>query len=173
VTPARAVPPPEDAARRVGSPFAASPRRRVPRLRPEVVAVVFLGGIAGGLARYGITEAWPADDSGFPWSTFGVNTAGAFALGLVVALLAEVLGPHRLVRPVVATGFLGAFTTFSSVVTTTDRLLAAGHTSTALIYPASSILAALVAVWLGLSMGRMISVVRARTARDGTDRDHR
>ena len=66
---------------------------------------MFLAGICGGLARYGITEAWPAPGSGFPWSTLAVNTGGAFALGLVVAVLSGVLSPHRLLRPILATGF--------------------------------------------------------------------
>ncbi len=165
MTPAPAARPPEDAARRLGSPFAAPRRPRLPRLRPEVVAVVFVGGIAGGLARYGITEAWPAGASDFPWSTFGVNTAGAFALGLLVALLADVLGPHRLLRPVLGTGFLGALTTFSSVVTTTDRLLASGHRSTALLYLGGGTLVALAAVWLGLRAGRALAVARTGLAR--------
>ena len=142
------------------SPFTRVRRRRLPRLHPAILVAVFVGGIAGGLARYAITESWSAPKHGFPWAVFSINTTGAFALSLLVVLIADVLAPRPLLRPVLGTGFLGAFTTFSSVVTTTDQLLASGHSATAVGYLGGSTLAALVAATLGLLAGRAIVAAR-------------
>jgi CrcB protein len=137
--------------------------RRLPSVTSAILAVVFLGGVVGGLARYGLTEAWPTSGAGFPWSTFAVNTAGAFALPLLVILVADVLAPRRLLRPLLGTGFLGAFTTFSSVTTSTDRLIAHGHVATAVLYLVGSLLAAAVAVLVGAAAGRAIAPATGRT----------
>ncbi len=128
---------------------------------PRVLAVVFVGGVVGGLARYGITRAWPTPGDGFPWATFAVNTSGALVLALLLVVLAERRPGHRYLRPLLGTGVLGAFTTFSSVVVSTDRLLAHGHGRTAVGYLLGSLLAGLTATWLGLRLARS-SAVRPR-----------
>lgn len=133
----------------------------MPRLSPTVLATVFGGGVAGGLARYAVTESWPTSADGFPWATFGVNTAGAFALPLLLAVLACV-APHRYLRPLLATGFLGAFTTFSSVVVAADRLAARGQVGTAAGYLVGSTAAALAAGSAGLLLGRALAIPRLR-----------
>ena len=133
------------------------------RLSPPVLAAVFGGGVAGGLARYGVTTAWPTPAHGFPWATFGVNTAGAFALPLLLVLLAAASAP-RYLRPLLGTGFLGAFTTFSSVVTATDQLAAAGREISAALYLGGSTAAALAAGTMGLLAGRALVAGRHRPA---------
>jgi fluoride exporter len=134
----------------------------LPRLDPTVLVVILVGGIVGGLARYAVTEAWPAPARDFPWATFAVNTGGAFALGLLTILLAEMFAPRKLVKPLLGTGFLGAFTTFSSVMTTTDQLLAHHRGTTAIAYLGGSLVAGLAAVSLALLIGR--AIVRSRRA---------
>ena len=124
-----------------------------PRLRPDVVAVVFGGGCVGGVTRYWVTKAYPAGRAGFPWSTLAVNLAGAFVLALVVVIAAEV-APSRYLRPLVGTGFCGALTTFSSVVVTTAELLGHHRVTTATGYLAATIAGGLAAALLGRSVGR-------------------
>lgn len=136
----------------------ASPRR----LPVSVLVTVFLGGVLGGLARYAATIAEPAAPADFPWATFAVNTSGAFCLPLLLTLLACLRPADRLLRPLLGTGFLGAFTTFSSVTTAVDRYVAGGRVDVALTYLIGSLVAALVAVALGLLLGR--AVVRRRGA---------
>jgi fluoride exporter len=136
-----------------------------------VLGVVFVGGITGGLARYAATSVWPTSAGGFPWATFAVNTAGAFALALLVFVLVEVWSPHRHARALVGTGFLGAFTTFSSVATATDQLAAHGHPRTAVLYLGGSVLAAFGAASSGLLLGHAIVASRHRDI-DG-DRDRK
>lgn len=123
-----------------------------PRLRWDVVIAVFAGGCLGGWARYGITSTWPARN-GFPWATFTVNVAGAFVLPVVVVVAASLVS-SRYLRPLLGTGFCGAFTTFSSVVVTADQLFVHRHPSTAVAYVLATIVAGLAAAWLGLVLGR-------------------
>ncbi len=119
---------------------------------------MFLGGVAGGLARYAITAIWP--EHGFPWALFAINIAGAFALCLLLAVLADVLLAPRYLRPLIGTGFLGAFTTFSSVVAQTDQMGVHGHAGTAILYLMGSLLAALAAAWSGLALGHALTARR-------------
>jgi CrcB protein len=126
------------------------------------VAAVFLGGSVGGYLRYAVTDAWPAPAGRFPWSTFAVNTAGAFILTVVIVIAAEV-APSRYLRPLLGTGFCGALTTFSSVVVAADRLFAHHQSALAMTYLLSSMLAALGAGSFGLVIGRAVAVNRRRT----------
>lgn len=143
-------------------PFPRRGRRRWPRLPAGVLAAVYAGGVGGGLARYGLTTAWPTPSGRFPWATFTVNTGGAFALALLLVLLTEVVSPHRYARPLLGTGFLGAFTTFSSVMVSTAQLTAHRHPRTAALYLTGSLLAALGAASFGLLLGRALAATRQR-----------
>jgi CrcB protein len=152
----------EDARQRGRSSFAQSRRSRWPKLRADVIGVVFAGGCAGGAARYAATSGWAAPTGGFPWATFAVNVTGAFILGLVVIIAADVV-PSRYLRPLLGTGFCGGLTTFSSVVVATDQLFAHGHARTAVSYLLATIAAGLAACSLGLLLGRAIAANRRRT----------
>ncbi|HKO01402.1 MAG TPA: CrcB family protein, partial [Thermoanaerobaculia bacterium] len=76
--------------------------------------VVAAGGAAGAVARYGVTLAvaifWRRD---FPLATFLINVSGSFILGFFATLAAERAAIDPLWRLLVATGFVGAYTTFS------------------------------------------------------------
>ena len=115
--------------------------------------MIFVGGCAGGYIRYAVTQAWPTPANGFPWSTFTVNVAGAFVLGVIVVLAAETHRARHL-RLLVGTGFCGALTTFGSVVVAVDELLAHGHAATAFAYLAATAVAGLVVAAVGLSVAR-------------------
>ena len=144
------------------SPPRRRPTSRWPRFAPGVLAAVFLGGVLGGGARYGIGLAAPPAADGFPWDIFAINLSGAFALSVLLVLVLEVFPPTRYVRPALGTGFIGAFTTFSSLATATDHLLAHGHPMLAIVYTVGSLFGGLVAASFGLACGRAISVNRRR-----------
>jgi CrcB protein len=129
---------------------------RWPRIAPGVLVAVLVGGVLGGLARYGIGLAAPPRADGFPWDIFAINLSGAFALAVLLVLLLEVFPSTRYVRPALGTGFIGAFTTFSSLATATDHLLAHGHPALAIVYTFGSLFAGLAAALLGLICGRAI-----------------
>lgn len=141
---------------------AAGHRHRGHAVRPGVLLAVFVGGFAGGLARYAVTLAWPASPGGFPWATFAINTSGAFALAALLVLVIEVLPPSTYLRPGLGTGFLGAFTTFSAVASAVDQLARQGRLATAALYLGASTLAGLAAASLGLVLARSVAAYRHR-----------
>lgn len=143
-------------------PFGDRGRSRWPRVHWRTVAMVCVGGFFGGFARYEFGLVWPSPASAFPLSTFTINTAGAFLLALILVLVLEVLPPTTFIRPALGTGFCGAFTTFSSVATSSDKLLAHGHAGTATAYVVVSVVAGLAAASFGILVGRSIAVNRDR-----------
>lgn len=126
-----------------------APRQR----RPAVLAAVALGGALGAPARYGIALAVTVTPGTFPWGTFWINISGSFALGVVLAMLLVRYPADRFVRPFLATGFLGAFTTYSTFATETDLLVRNGHVGVALAYVAASVGGGLAAAGAGLVAG--------------------
>ena len=110
----------------------------------ELLAV-FAGGAVGTLARAGLDEAWPPPAGHWPWVTFVVNVTGAFVLGWVVTThrgRAPTL--HR--RALLATGFCGALTTFSTFQLELLRMLDADRVALAVLYAGASLAAGLAAV---------------------------
>lgn len=138
----------------------------------DVLAAVALGGAAGAAARYGIGEAWPAQPREFPWATFAVNVSGCLLLGLLMVLAVEVWPSSRYVRPLLGIGLLGGYTTFSTYALESRDLLAAGRGDAAALYLAGSVAAALLAVWAGILLARLLIGAAARTpARRVTDEE--
>lgn len=142
-------------------PFEVGRARRRPRLRWDVLVAIFAGGCLGGLARYGIVSAWPVAGDRFPWPTLVINVSGAFVLALLIVAVAELVS-SRYLRPLLGTGFCGAFTTFSAIVVTDDELFAHHHAALAVGYLAASVLGGLAAASFGLVIGRAITMNRRR-----------
>lgn len=118
--------------------------------------LVALGGAAGSLLRYAVARAMaPVEPSSFPWHTFAVNVAGSLLLGVVIATV-PVREPHHL-RALLAVGFCGGLTTFSTFGFETVTMLRAGHPGIALAYVGSSMLVAFAAVALGLTVGARLA----------------
>jgi fluoride exporter len=133
--------------------------KRRPDVDPLVVAAIFAGGFAGGATRYEIGVHWTTSGA-FPWPTFCINVTGAFVLALLLVLVIEVFPPTKFVRPGIGTGFLGAYTTFSSLVVSTDELAAHHHVGTAVAYLFGSTAAGLLLAAAGLATGRWIATRR-------------
>lgn len=123
--------------------------------RPSLLLAVFVGGCFGGLSRYAVTSAWPT--RGIPWSTLWVNLSGAFLLALLLVLVLEVLSPTTYVRPLLGTGFLGAWTTFSGIVVPVGTLTRDARPVAAVGYLAASVLGGLLAAAGGLLLGRRVA----------------
>jgi CrcB protein len=114
---------------------------------PALLATVAAGGAIGAAARYGAGQAWPTDAGRLPVTTMVVNIVGCGLIGALMVLLGELRRPHRLLRPLLGTGVLGGFTTFSTYAVDLQRLLAGGHAWTAMAYLVGTPVAALTAVW--------------------------
>jgi fluoride exporter len=120
-----------------------------------VVIGIAVAGALGALARYGLDELIGRRTGAFPWGIFVVNITGAFLIGLMV----EVLEPRfedSWVRLAVVTGFLGAYTTFSTFSLDTYRLLEEGQVGQAAFNAFSQLFLGLIAVWLGLKAGQAV-----------------
>lgn len=94
-----------------------------------------------------------------------MNTAGAFLLAMVVVIAADLVSA-RYLRPLLGTGFCGAFTAFSSIVVTSDELFAHGHPGVASGYLAASIAAGLTAASFGLALARAVAENRQRAGKE-------
>jgi CrcB protein len=124
------------------------------------LALVGLGGALGTLARYACSLNWPAASGTFPVTIFLVNVSGAFAIGVVLSVLARLdrLGAPRLFSCV---GVLGGWTTMSTAVVGADLLIAHGHARTGLAYLALSVLAGTVATGIGIAIAhRLVKVAQ-------------
>ncbi len=123
------------------------------------LALVALFGALGALARYGVS-GWVARatrSSAFPYGTLSVNIVGSFALGLLMGLATGgALGLSPRVRVGLAIGFLGAFTTFSTFSYETLEALRVGQLRFAFLNVAVSVVGALAACWLGLSLAERV-----------------
>ena len=121
-------------------------------LHPGFVLLVVAGGCLGALARYGLGVALPAPD-GWPLPTLLINLFGAFALGALLEGLSR-RGPDtgrlRLVRLLAGTGFMGAFTTYSTMAVDAVHLFGASAVAAGLLYLAASLLGGIGAVLAGI-----------------------
>jgi CrcB protein len=122
-------------------------------IRVPVLAGIALAGALGALARYGLDEWIERRGGVFPWGIFVVNVSGAFLIGLAVEVMEPRFEDAAWVRTAVVTGFLGAYTTFSTFSLDTYRLLDAGHVGAATANAFGTLAAGLAAVWLGLKLG--------------------
>ena len=123
-----------------------------------MLAAIGAGGFLGAWGRYEAGLAWPTAPGAFPLTTFVVNTSGAFLLGLVLTLLIEHLRPPRLrdhLRHFACVGVLGSWTTMSTFAVESDTLVRAGRAWVAASYVAATVLAGVVAVALGIALGRV------------------
>jgi fluoride exporter len=116
--------------------------------------LIGLGGAAGSIARY-LTAQWLKNDDGFPLGTFVANAAGCFLIGLLYGLAArnEWLTPG--LRLLLATGFCGGYTTFSTFAFENLTFLQTNQFGLFLSYTFGSFLAGLLAAWLGLFLTKL------------------
>jgi fluoride exporter len=114
--------------------------------RRDILLAIALGGALGALARWGLAEALPHTEDQLPWSTALANVTGCFAIGVLLVVLGERRPDSRLLRPLLGTGVLGGYTTFSTYALESRDLLAAGRPVLAAAYVSGTLLVGLFAV---------------------------
>ena len=121
-----------------------------------VMAIAF-GGAFGAVARHFI-ELWSGMvlGDGFPWGTLMVNVVGCFAMGVLVELMALAWLPSVEMRAFLTVGILGALTTFSTFSLDIAVLHDRGETLLAASYVLVSVVASIVAIFVGLAVMRAI-----------------
>ena len=133
------------------------------RPRPGVLLAIAIGGALGAPARYEVSQLIHVAKDTFPWATFWTNLSGAFVLGFFLTLVIERFPPSRYPRPFFAVGFLGAYTTFSTMAVETVTLIKDGRVVLGVGYLCLSLTAGLLVAYFGIVLGRLIPATeRAR-----------
>lgn len=115
-------------------------------------ALIALGSALGGIGRFALNSVVSARlDGPFPWGILLVNILGCLAIGVSYGA-----SDREWVRYFIMTGVLGGFTTFSAFSLDTLKLAEAGRWGLAGAYVAASLATCLIAVWLGVMIGRAL-----------------
>lgn len=122
--------------------------------------IVGIGGFIGANARF-VMAQWAAQVWGtdFPYGTFIINVSGSFILGLF-ATLALRLAWNDNWRLLVAIGFVGAYTTFSTFEYETLHLASEGAFARAMANALGSLVCGFGAAYLGMVLARLIPRLR-------------
>ena len=123
--------------------------------------VVGIGGALGAVARWAGTE-WVRGFAGdaFPWGTLAVNVLGSFALGFAMIWF-QSLAPSPRARQLVAIGFLGSFTTFSTFSYEAVALVRSGAMTRAGLYAVGSVASGVTAVLMGAALASVLVPTRS------------
>ena len=123
----------------------------------QKLLLIGLAGALGALTRYSLS-GFVQRYSGFtfPVGTLAVNLLGTFLFGFIWSLVEQRLVISVETRVVILSGFLGAFTTFSSFMFETSALVGDGQWGYALLNITAQIVLGMIAIFLGLAAGRAI-----------------
>ena len=121
----------------------------------ELYFSIALGGALGALTRYKISVFFASNYiSVIPWGTIFANVLGSFLMGVLFIFLQEKLHQYETIRGLLAVGFLGAMTTFSSFSIETLNLLQKGEYLSAFGYILGSVGLCLLAALIGVQITR-------------------
>jgi CrcB protein len=121
------------------------------------VLMLAVAGMCGTLARYWLSGAvYGIMGREFPWGTAAVNLLGCLLFGLVWVMADErhLLGPEM--RLVILVGFMGAFTTFSSLIFETSELMRGAQWTYAALNLVGQNILGFVAFAIGATIGRAV-----------------
>tara|TARA_B100001989_G_scaffold253250_1_gene239245 strand:+ start:1577 stop:1960 length:384 start_codon:yes stop_codon:yes gene_type:complete len=122
------------------------------------IGVIALGGALGALARHGVNIlAVQVLGHGFPWGTLCVNIIGSFLMGMIVVKFSHMAQVSQEIRMLCMTGFLGAFTTFSTFSLDFITMYERGDLMQASAYLLASVVLSILALFLGLFAMRGLS----------------
>ncbi|ASY66694.1 protein crcB (plasmid) [Sinorhizobium sojae CCBAU 05684] len=120
--------------------------------------IVFLGAGLGGAMRHGVNRlAVYIFGVAFPFGTLTVNIVGSFAMGVLAGYFAFRGELSQEVRLFLTTGVLGGFTTFSTFSLDAISLWERGQWMAAVIYVVASVVLALVGLFAGLMLIRLVA----------------
>ena len=123
----------------------------------KTLLFIAVGGSIGAVLRYGASLGVVSImGRGFPYGTLFVNVAGSLLIGLLSVIMLDRFNVGPEWRAAIFVGVLGSFTTFSTFSLETLNLLEQGELIAAITNVLLSIVVCLVAVWLGVVLGRQI-----------------
>jgi len=109
---------------------------------------VFVGGGLGSLARYLFYLYLSKPTDIFPWPTFMANLFSSLILGVILASMAQA-DKSNLWYLLLATGFCGGFSTFSTFSAENFQLFLSGSPGMALLNIFANVVVCLLAIWIG------------------------
>lgn len=123
----------------------------------QKIALIALAGGLGSLSRYGLTGLVHKFTGGaFPYGTFAVNILGSLLFGLVWGFSEERLSFSPEMRTIILTGFMGAFTTFSTFAFESTSMLRTGQLLPFAANVGGQVVVGFTLLWLGLALGKAI-----------------
>jgi CrcB protein len=130
----------------------------VPRLglSATTLLAIFVGGAVGTVARYLLDAHDPVPQGNFPWVTLVINLSGSLAIGLLVPLTEHVAPRAPWARPLLVVGFLGGWTTYSTLAVEAALLAKDGDIITFVAYVAATVIGGLTLVVAGNALGRRL-----------------
>lgn len=129
------------------------------RVDSRELAAIFVGGAGGALARVWLGTRFTTAAGSWPWVTFTINITGSVTLAYFATRLQERLPQSTYRRPLLGTGFCGAYTTFSTMQVEILRMLDHDRLGLAVGYAAASIAAGYTAIWLTTAFVRRSRVI--------------
>jgi len=126
-------------------------------LSATTLAAVFVGGALGTMARYLLAAHHPVAGGGFPWVTLLVNLTGSFAIGLLIPVTEYPSPRLRIMRPLLIIGFLGGWTTYSTLAVDATLLAKHGDLGGCVAYLAATVAGGLALVVAGHALGRRMA----------------
>ncbi len=114
------------------------------------VILVFLGGGAGSVLRYVIGKYLNSAETGIPYGTFAANILGSLFIGIILGLAARHNAISQNQIALLATGFCGGFTTFSTFAYENHVFLKSGDFTSFAVYTIASFILGFLAVFIGL-----------------------
>lgn len=118
---------------------------------------VAAGGAFGAMARYYLTGSWLSRVAApFPTATFVINISGSFVVGFLLTLITDRMSVSPHFRLALATGFLGAYTTFAAFEYETAKLVEQQRYLLASLNVVLSLVVGFAAVWAGMMIARKV-----------------
>ncbi|WP_089371827.1 fluoride efflux transporter CrcB [Dokdonia pacifica] len=117
--------------------------------------LVFIGGGTGSIARYLLSKVWNTSTTGIPYGTFTANILGSLIIGLILgwAIKNNTLSSNTTL--LLATGFCGGFTTFSTFAYENHNFIKSGDLMQFAIYAIASFVVGILAVFGGMWIVKM------------------
>lgn len=112
--------------------------------------LVFIGGGVGSALRYLLGKVLNSPETGIPYGTFAANILGCLLIGIILGLAAKNDTLNSSQTLILATGFCGGFTTFSTFAYENHILLKSGDFTSFAVYTIASFVVGFLAVFFGL-----------------------
>jgi CrcB protein len=129
------------------------------RVDRRELGAIFVGGAVGALLRVWLGTKFSSGAASWPWVTVLINVTGSVALAYFATRLQERLPQSTYRRPLLGTGFCGAYTTFSTMQVEIIKMLDRDRLGLAVGYGVASIAAGYAAIWITTAFVRRYRVI--------------